>query len=117
MGAAPRVCVRAVVLALLTSLAVSSALPGCGFPDFRVVEGLTAGAAAGGTSGASSGVAGMGDAAGAGDEGGTGGTSGTGGGDAGAGNQFCPAEDCTAPAASPWVGPVAYWGTMSGEKP
>jgi hypothetical protein len=118
MGAAPRVCVRAVVLALVTSVAVSSALPGCGFPDFRVVDGMNAGAGSGGASGTGgTGAGGMVDAAGADDEGGSGGTSGAGGGAAGAGNEFCPVEDCTVAAASPWTGPVAYWGTMSGEEP
>lgn len=125
MGAARRWCVRAVLLAGMTSVAISA----CQFPAYHVADGNsgTAGSGAGsGASGAEAAGAPLGgmtnggvDSAGAGDGGDNGGA----GAGAGAGGSEiapgppCPAQSCVPTAPTGWSGPVAFWEGKAGTAP
>ena len=109
MGATRRLCVRAVVLTLSIAAVLSSALPGCQFPDYGFTGGLagSAGAPTGGMPGAP-------PAAGEGGESGD-----SAGGDAGVITQpttpCSPMQDCVPGAPSGWSGPIAFWEGEAGE--
>ena len=119
MGAARRLCVRAVALTGMISGIVSLALPACQFPDYGIASG---GVGSGGT--AVGGVSGdAGAAAGPGEEGGASGASGASGAagsdDGGTGGTApapvpCPVESCVPKAPTDWQGPVALWDDVAG---
>ncbi|HYQ43414.1 MAG TPA: hypothetical protein VER11_15645 [Polyangiaceae bacterium] len=113
MGATLRSCVRAAVLAAMTSAVVSSLLPGCQFPEYRMANagGGPAGSAGmdvtGGTSGETGGTAT--DAGEGGSEAGAAAAAGTAGA-AGMAEPPVPCEqECIARAPAGWQGPMALW--------
>lgn len=119
MGAARRLCVRAVVLAGMISAIVSLALPACQFPEYGMARGGSAGAPAGGVPGdpagaADGGEAGAdgGEAGAAGNDGGTGGSGGTAG--AEPAPVPCPPENCVPKPPATWNGPMAFWDDVAG---
>jgi hypothetical protein len=117
MGAARRLCVKAVVLAATTSAISSLALPGCQFPEYGLASahGGSAGTPDGGTANAIGGAP---------DDGGQGGSDV--GGDSGAGDggeageqpvpPSCAVQACVAGPPAGWLGPIAYWESKSDEQ-
>jgi hypothetical protein len=108
MGAARRLCVRAVVLAGVLSALLGSSLPGCQFPDYYIVSG---GVASGGSAGAAAPSGGTSSTtAGAPTDAGDGGTE-----VAGAGGAEpiptvpCEPQSCVPRAPDDWQGPIAFW--------
>ena len=118
MGAARRLCGRAVVLAGMISAIVSLALPACQFPDYGRASGGQggAGAPAGGVPGDSGGPAGgraEGGEAGEGREGGASGSADGGAGGAETAAMPCPIEACVPKAPAGWLGPIAFWDAIA----
>ena len=122
MGAARRLCVRAVVLAGMISVIVSLALPACQFPEYRMSTGGSGGAPAGGVSGDPAGAADGGVAGGEAGESGDAGAAGTAGSDGGTGGTGgaepapvpCPVENCVPKVTGDWQGPYAFWDDVAG---
>ena len=119
MGAARRLCVRAVVLAGMMSAIVSLALPACQFPSYGTAHG--GGGSGGDSAGGLPADAGGGDEGGEAGEAGAGGDAGDGGsadggkgaGGAGGAPAICPAQSCVPRAPKGWQ-PVAFWERMAG---
>jgi hypothetical protein len=117
MGAARRLCVRAVVLAGMLSALLGLAMPGCSFPDYGMARAHagSAGAATGGVlgdAGDPTSDAGEGGSETAGAAGATG-AAGAAGGDTPPPLKPCAAGACV-PAPPPgWQGPIAYWEAMA----
>jgi len=113
MGAARRLCVKAVVLAEMMSAVLSLALPACQFPEYGMASGRggSAGAAEGGVPSATGGAP---------DDGGQGGSEESGAGGQG-GEQTsptsCAAQTCVPSAPTGWLGPIAYWEGKTGGTP
>ena len=108
MAAAPRFCIRAVLLAGLVSAVPSLALQACQFPSYGFGDGSAGNPDSGGMSNSPGGATSDGGAAGEG-----------GNDDAGAGGTPAPPEpcnplDCVPRAPSGWVGPRAFWDGPSG---
>ncbi len=110
MGAAPRFCIRAVVLTGLLSAVSSLALPACQFPDYGFAHGSAGSPSpdAGGMSNAPGGASGDGGASG------ESGTEDGGIGGAAPDPQPCDPLDCVPRAPSGWLGPIAFWDGPSG---
>jgi len=117
MGAARRLCVRAVVLTVMMSALLSLALPSCQFPEYGIATGGGAGSAGtleGGMPNLPAGAAGTaGD-----DPGGVGGDGNAGAPDAGAAGEperpSCVAQSSCVPGPpADWVGPIAFWEGMT----
>ncbi|MEI9939580.1 MAG: hypothetical protein WDO69_30860 [Pseudomonadota bacterium] len=122
MGAARRLCVRAMVLAGMMSTILSLALPACQFPTYGMATG---GVSVGGQTdgGMTSAPGGAASDAGEGGEGGEGGGAGDGGtemsGAGGAETAPCPSQaSCVAGPPTHWTGPIAFWeGTVDASLP